>query len=182
MSKRRLSPPVVISLDKSSQKRRRSREQQLLSSKSEAKVIRIDGDDDNENDLEQENGEDKGNDSNDDVIPITFEKSSKQGSNKHRQASSGSVEYVQMLDDDQQSTASLNNIENIKSKGKVNDEEIIICRSPPTARKMIPPSNAAHSKTTVNGHSTKKSNRQQVNLIRARFPVISLVIVLVVSK
>lgn len=182
MSKRHLSPFVVISPGKCSKKRRRAREQQLASSKSKAKIIRIDDDDDNENDLEQENGEDEDDDSNDDVVPITFDKSSKRRSRKHRQASSGSVEYVQILDDDQQSTASLNNIENLKSKGKINDEEIIICRSPPTARKVIPTSNATHSKTPVNGHGAKKSNRQQVNLIRVYFSIISLAIVLVVSK
>ncbi|CAF1277689.1 unnamed protein product, partial [Rotaria sordida] len=70
--------------------------------------------------------------------------------------------YVQTLNNDQQLTSSsLNNIENIKSKSKIDDEEIIICRSPPSVRKVISSSNKNSSKTSINGNSTRKSNIQQ---------------------
>jgi hypothetical protein len=161
-SKRSLSPSIVISLERSSQKRRRPREQKpKLTASSTATIIRID---DNENDIEQENGDDDDDDDHgdDDIVPIKFEQPKKQ-----RQASSGSIEYVQTLSNDQQLTSSLNNIENIKSKSKINDEEIIICRSPPSVRKVTPSSqNKNHSKTSTNGNSARKSNGQQVRLIK----------------
>ena len=68
------------------------------------------------------------------------------------------------MSNEQQLTSSLNNIENIKSKSKINDEEIIICRSPPSVKKVIPSQNKNRSKTTVNGNSTRKTNIQQVNI------------------
>jgi hypothetical protein len=169
-SKRSLSPSITISLEKPSQKRRRAREQkQTIPSISSATVIRID--DDDENDIEQENDDDDddddhGDDDDDDVVPIKFEQPNKQRQPKQRQASSGSIEYVHTLNNDQQLTSSLNNIENIKSKSKINDEEIIICRSPPSVRKVIPSTNKNNSKTSVNGNGTRKSNVQQVILIK----------------
>jgi hypothetical protein len=168
-SKRSLSPSIVISLDRSSQKRRRPRAQtQKVTLSSSPPTIRID---DNENDIEQENDDDDddddhGDDDDDDVVPIKFEQPNKQRQPKQRQASSGSIEYVHTLNNDQQLTSSLNNIENLKSKSKINDEEIIICRSPPSVRKVIPSTNKNHSKTSVNGNGTRKSNVQQVILIK----------------
>jgi hypothetical protein len=153
-SKRSLSPSIAISLEKSSQKRRRPREQKpkiTSSSSSSAAVIRID--DDDENDIEQENDDE---DDDDDIVPIKFEQPKEQRQSKQRQASSGSIEYVQTLNNDQQ----LNNIENLKSKSKINDEEIIICRSPPSVKKVINSPNKNHTKASVNG--ARKSNGQKV--------------------
>jgi len=149
-SKRSLSPSIAIPLEKSSQKRRRAREQQQQKtpSSSSTAIIRIDDDD-----IEQENDdEDDDNDDDDDVVPIKFEAPKRQP--KQRQASSGSIEYVQTLSNDQQ----LNNIENLKSKSKINDEEIIICRSPPSVKKVIPSPTKPHSKS----NGARKSNVQQV--------------------
>jgi hypothetical protein len=158
-SKRSLSPSIVISLDKSSQKRRRPRDQkQKLTPSPSATIIRID--DDDENDIEQENDDE--DDIDDDIVPIKFEQP------KQRQASSGSIEYVHTLNNDQQSTSSLNNIENIKSKSKINDEEIIICRSPPSVKKVIPSPNKNHSKASVNGNNARKTNMQQVISLKIR--------------
>lgn len=143
-SKRSLSPSIITS----SEKRRRAREQKRTNPSSSANIIRIDDADD---DIEQENDDEDDNDD-DDVVPIKYE------STKQRQASSGSIEYVQTLSNDQQ----LNNIENIKSKSKVNDEEIIICRSPPSVKKVLPSSNKTHSKS----NGARKSNVQQVSRSR----------------
>lgn len=138
-SKRSLSPTIVTSPEK----RRRVREQQRPNpSSSSTNIIRIDDDD-----IEQENDEDD-DDNDDDIVPIKYD------STKQRQASSGSIEYVQTLNNDQQ----LNNIENIKSKSKINDEEIIICRSPPSVKKVLPSPNKTHSKS----NGARKSNVQQV--------------------
>lgn len=152
-SKRSLSPSITISVEKSSPKRRRAREQKpkIISSSSSA-VIRID-----DGDIEQENGED--DDIDDDILPIKFEQPKQQRPSKQRQASSGSIEYVQTLNNDQQ----LNNIENLKSKSKINDEEIIICRSPPSVKKVISSPNKNHSKTSVNG--SRKTNGQSVFIL-----------------
>jgi len=84
-----------------------------------------------------------------------FEQPKQQRPSKQRTASSGSVEYVQTLNNDQQ----LNNIENLKSKSNINDEEIIICRSPPPTKKVTSSPNKNHSKTSING--SRKSNIQQ---------------------
>ncbi len=150
-SKRSLSPSIAIPLEKSSQKRRRAREQQQQQPKSPSSssmtVIRIDDDD-----IEQENDDE--DDDDDDVVPIKFESPKQQRQPKQRQASSGSIEYVQTLNNDQQ----LNNIENLKSKSKINDEEIIICRSPPSVKKVISSPNKTHSKP----NGARKSNVQQV--------------------
>jgi len=148
-SKRSLSPSIAIPLEKSSQKRRRAREQQQKTpSSSSTAIIRIDDDD-----IEQENDdEEEEEDDDDDVVPIKFEAPKRQP--KQRQASSGSIEYVQTLSNDQQ----LNNIENLKSKSKINDEEIIICRSPPSVKKVIPSPTKPHSKS----NGARKSNVQQV--------------------
>jgi hypothetical protein len=153
-SKRSLSPSIAIPLEKSSQKRRRAREQQPKSpSSSSTTVIRID--DDEDDDIEQENDdEDDDNGDDDDVVPIKLESPKQQRQPKQRQASSGSIEYVQTLNNDQQ----LNNIENLKSKSKINDEEIIICRSPPSVKKVISSPNKTHSKS----NGARKSNVQQV--------------------
>ncbi|CAF2317025.1 unnamed protein product [Rotaria sp. Silwood2] len=165
-SKRSLSPSITISLEKPSQKRHQTRKQrQNIASSSSAIVIRID---DNENNMEQENDDDDNDDNNDndddDVVPIEFEQPKQQRQIKQRHTSGSSIEYVQTLNNDQQSTSSsLNNIENIKSKSKskINDEEIIICRSPPSVRRVISSSNKNSSKTSINGNGTRKSNIQQ---------------------
>lgn len=154
LSKRSLSP----SIPNPSEKRRGVRDRRSKTpSSTAAAVIRID----DELDIEQENGDDddededdEDNDTDGDITPIKFERSkSSQRSSKQRQASSGSIEYVQTLSNDQQ----LNNIENFKSKSS--DEEIMICRSPPSVKKALPTPNKNHSKASVNG--TKKSNGQQ---------------------
>ncbi|CAF0729002.1 unnamed protein product [Rotaria sp. Silwood1] len=169
-SKRSLSPSITISSERSSQKRHQTRKQRqniASSSSSSATIIKID---DNENNIEQENDdEDKDkNDNNnddddddDDVVPIEIEQPKQQRQIKRRHTSGSSIEYVQTLNNDQQLTSSLNNIENLKSKSKINDEEIIICRSPPSVRKVISSSNKNSSKTSINGNGTRKSNIQQ---------------------
>jgi hypothetical protein len=85
-----------------------------------------------DDDDENDIEQENGDDDDDVVVPIKFEEPKQQ----------------------------LNNIENLKSKSKINDEEIIICRSPPSVRKILPSPNKNHSKTSVNG--TRKSNIQQV--------------------
>ena len=157
-SKRSLSPSIPNPPEKIVRRRRRTRDQHSKIASSSA-VIRI-GD---ELDIEQENGDDdedngEDHDVNGDILPIKLEQSKSQRSSKQRQASSGSIEYVQTLSNDQQ----LNNIENFKSKSTGNDEEIIICRSPPSTKKVLPTTNKTHSKTPVNG--AKKSNGQQVRV------------------
>jgi hypothetical protein len=159
-SKRSLSPSITISLEKSSPKRRRARNRQPKApSSSSMTVIRID-DDDGE-DIEQENDEEDDDNNNgdgggddDDVVPIKFESPKPQRQSKQRNASSGSIEYVQTLNNDQQ----LNNIENLKSKSNINDEEIIICRSPPSVKKVLP----SPTKTSSKPNGARKSNVQQV--------------------
>ena len=153
-SKRSLSPTIAISPEKSSRKRRRTRDQKVkISSSTPATVIRID-DADADDDIEQENGDEDDNDD-DDVVPIKLESPKLQRPSKQRQASTGSIEYVQTLNNDQQ----LNNIENFKSKSKINDEEIIICRSPPSVKKVI----SSPTKTQSKSNGARKSNGQQVH-------------------
>ncbi|CAF0861137.1 unnamed protein product [Rotaria sordida] len=156
-SKRNLSPSVTISLEKRHQTRK---QKQIIasSSTSSTAIIRID---DGENNIEQEN-DDNDDDDDDDVVPIEIEQPKQARQIKQRHTSGSSIEYVQTLNNDQQLTSSsLNNIENIKSKSKIDDEEIIICRSPPSVRKVISSSNKNSSKTSINGNSTRKSNIQQ---------------------
>ncbi|CAF3906144.1 unnamed protein product [Adineta steineri] len=138
--KRSLSPEITLAVERSSEKRRRQREQRkakavLSSSSSSDIVLKIDDDD-----IEQENDDD---DDTNDTISIKCKKPK-----KTRQASNSSVEYVQILNNDQQSIASLNNIENIKLKS--NDKDIILCQSPPTVKKIISSSDKNLSKTSVN--------------------------------
>ena len=156
-SKRSLSPSILIALERSPQKRRRARnsKQKLLSSAATVKIASDDDEPDDE-DIEQENDDD------DDIVSIDIEQPKRTRQAKQRQASSGSIEYVQTLSTDQQNTSSLNNIENIKSKAKINDEEIIICRSPPSVSKASPSRSKTHSKASINGNTTRKSSSQQV--------------------
>lgn len=109
-TKRSRSPSVTLAVERSAEKRRRQREQR------KNVVTKLD------DDVEQENDDDE----------IVFNKFDKP---KQRQASTGSIEYVQILNNDGQSTPSLNNIENFKSNSNSNDQEILICRSPPSSRK-----------------------------------------------
>ena len=99
-------------------KRRRQREQRKA--KTSIKIP---------DDIEQENDDD-------DIISLKSKKP------KQRQASNSSVEYVQIINNDQPSISSLNNIENY-------DEDIIVCHSSP-------------KKTPVNG--IHKINNHQVIL------------------
>ncbi|CAF3737156.1 unnamed protein product [Rotaria magnacalcarata] len=149
-SKRSLSPSVAIPAEKFPQKRHHTRQQkQNMILSASTTVIKID---DARNDIEQENGDD------DDVVPIEVEDVQQQRQSKQRHTSGGSIEYVHALNNDQQSTsASLNNIENLKSKSKIHDEDIIICRSPPSTRKPI----SSSKSSTVNGNGTRKSSSQQ---------------------
>ncbi|CAF3336335.1 unnamed protein product [Rotaria socialis] len=153
-SKRSLSPSVAIATENFPQKRHHTRQQkQNMILSASTTVIKID---DEGNDIEQENGDDD----DDDVVAIEVEDVQQQHQNKQRHTSGGSIEYVHALNNDQQSTsASLNNIENLKSKSKIHDEDIIICRSPPSARKPISSSNKKSS--SVNGNGTRKSSSQQ---------------------
>jgi hypothetical protein len=148
-SKRSISPTMTLAVERSSQKRRRQREQLKELTVSSVTMIKID------DDIEQENNDD------DDVVPIRFEQS------KQRRLSSDSIEYVQILNNDQQSISSLNNIENLKSKSKVDEKDIIICRSPPSIKKVIPSPNKNQSKTTVN--SIHKVNNHQVVFTKILF-------------
>jgi hypothetical protein len=115
--KRSISPTITLAVERSSEKRRQQREQRKAKA-----LIKI------PDDIEQENDDD------DDIISIKPKKS------KQRQASNSSVEYVQIINNDQQSISSLNNIENY-------DEDIIVCHSSP-------------KKTSVNG--IHKINNHQV--------------------
>jgi hypothetical protein len=165
-SKRSLSPAVVVSIEKFPLKRRRGRgrkAKEASSSTSSTIVINNDDDDDDdENDVEQENDDD------DDIIPIKVEQSNSTHQAKQRQVSSGSIEYVQTLDNDQLATSSLNNIENIKSQSSDNDEEIVICRSPPSTKKVNSSRNKNCSKGSINAPRTRKSASQQVIFVGSR--------------
>jgi len=133
--KRSLSPIITLAVERSSEKRRRQREQRkakAVSSSSSSTMTKI------HDDIEQENDDD-------DTISIKSKKP------KQRQPSSSSVEYVQIINNDQQSISSLNNIENY-------DEEIIVCHPAPSVKKVI----SSHSKTSVNG--LHKINGHQVIL------------------
>lgn len=159
-SKRTLSPSVVLPMVPSPSKRRRARSERnhiVSSSSSSTAVINIEeDDDDHENESEQENDDD-------DVIPIKVESTNDQRRpRKKRQASSGSVEYVQSVDQDPPSTSSLNNIENLKSKSTIDDDEIIICRSPPPMTKAIPNQSKTSPKASINGNAKAKSTAQKV--------------------
>lgn len=161
-SKRSLSPSIVISTEKPLQKRHQTRQQRqnMILSLSTTMIKTADN---HENGIEQENDDD--NDDDDDVIPVEVEPTKQSRQNKQRRASESSIEYVQKLNTDQQSTSSsLNNIENIKSTTKVDDEEIIICRSPPSTRKAISSPHKNHKRASMNGNSSRKSNIQQVLL------------------
>ena len=159
ISKRSLSPSIVISLQRAAPKRRRGRQPKVkhptaVTASSSAIIIKIDDDDE----IEQENDDD------DEIIPIKIEPARQSRPGKQRQDSSGSIEYVQALDTDAQAPSSLNNIENIKSKAKINDEEIIICRSPPSVTKVISSQTKNRSKAPINGGTTRKSASQQVRI------------------
>jgi len=165
-SKRTLSPSVTVQTEPSPSKRRRARSEknQITSSSSSpvATVIKIvddnddDDDDDDDDDVEQENDDDG------DIIPIDVETSKQIGPSKKRQASSGSVEYVQSLDDDQQPASSLNNIENLNSKSKNSDDDILICPSTQSKSKVIPAETKTSSKASINGNNKSKSTSQRL--------------------
>ncbi len=100
--------------------------------------------------IEQENDDDE-------VIALQPKKP------KQRQASSGSVEYVQVINNDQSSISSLNNIENLKLKSPSKDEEIIFCDSSPSIKKnQVKPSiNGTHR---TNGHQVILSVHRNWNI------------------
>jgi len=125
--KRSISPTITLAVERSSEKRRRQREQRKAKTISSSSIKIHD-------DIEQENDDDE-------IISIKSKKP------KHRQASNSSVEYVQVITNDQTSISSLNNIENLKSKSLSNDDDIILCHSPV-------------KKTSVNG--VHKINNHQV--------------------
>jgi len=121
--KRSISPTITLAVERSSEKRRQQREQRKAKALSST-TIKI------SDDIEQENDDD-------DIISIKSKKP------KQRQASNSSVEYVQIINNDQ----SLNNIENY-------DEDIIVCHSSP-------------KKTPVNG--IHKINNHQVILKKMKY-------------
>ncbi len=125
--KRSISPTITLAVERSSEKRRQQREQRKAKTISSSSIKIHD-------DIEQENDDDE-------IISIKSKKP------KHRQASNSSVEYVQVITNDQLSISSLNNIENLKSKSPSNDDDIILCHSPV-------------KKTSVNG--VHKINNHQV--------------------
>jgi hypothetical protein len=131
--KRSVSPTITLAVERSSEKRRRQREKRKAkrssSSSSSTVVIKID------DDIEQENDEDEVN-----IISIEGQQPKQKRRNRQRQASNSSVEYVQVLNNDQQSIL----------KSKINDEEILICNSPSPVKKINPSSNKNHSKTSIN--------------------------------
>jgi len=96
--KRCVSPTITLAVERSSEKRRQQRKRR------KGKI---------HDDIEQENDDDK-------IISI------KSKNPRQRQSSNSSVEYVQTINNDQQSISS---IENIKSKSPSDDEDIIVCHS-----------------------------------------------------
>lgn len=169
-SKRRLSPSIVVTVEKPSPKRSRQRAQRskpaaaAAAASSSTTVIQLDDEDDDEQENDDDEEDDDDGDDNDaDTLPIKSESASNPRSSKQRQASSGSIEYVQTLSNEPSpGTPSLNNIENIKAKAKMNDDEIVLCRSPPAGRK------GNHSKAVVNGNGARKSNVPQVRSLERR--------------
>ena len=140
-SKRSRSPIITLAVERASQKRRRRREQ----SKIDRSPIRIKPDDD----IEQENDDD------DNLIICRSDKP------KQRQASSGSVEYIHTLNNDNDAAPSLNNIENLKSNAKLNNGETLIPDSPPSPKKL----NGSSTKKTTSktDAAANKNNQYQVS-------------------
>lgn len=100
--KRSLSPSLSLAVGRSSEKRRRQREQRQVKISDE---------------IEQENDDD-------DIQLIKMKKP------KQRQASNSSIEYVQIINNEQSSVSSLNNIENFKLKSPAkSDDDVIICHT-----------------------------------------------------
>ena len=126
--KRSASPNITLAVERSAEKRRRQREQR------KAKSLKL------HDDIEQENDDEE----------KTSVKSKKP---KERQASNSSVEYVQVISNDQSSISSLNNIENLKSQSPSNDDDVIICHSSSPDKKN-------HTKTSVNGVHKINNNHQ----------------------
>ncbi|CAM4907691.1 unnamed protein product [Rotaria socialis] len=153
--KRSISPTITLAVERSAEKRRRQRELRRAKHSLSPTAITTTMDD-----MEQENDDDD-DASDDNLTPMQNYQSKQKNRHKQRQASSSSVEYVQILNHDQQSIPSLNNIENLNEKSKINDEEIIICHSPPQMKRTIPSSNRKHSEKSVNGNVTYKSNGHQ---------------------
>ncbi|CAF1932498.1 unnamed protein product [Rotaria magnacalcarata] len=159
--KRSISPTITLAVERSAEKRRRQRELRRAKHSLSPTAITTTMDD-----MEQENDDDDDDDDDDDpngnnLTSMQNYQSKQKNRHKQRQASNSSVEYVQILNHDQQSIPSLNNIENLNEKSKINDEEIIICHSPPQMKRTIPSSNRKHSEKSVNGNVTYKSNGHQ---------------------
>ncbi|CAF4169535.1 unnamed protein product [Rotaria sp. Silwood2] len=160
--KRSISPTITLAVERSAEKRRRQREQRKTKTSSTSGAIIKTTDD-----IEQENDNDDDDDDDDDnnnniIVSKKDEQLKQQRRNKQRQASNSSVEYIQILNHDQQSLPSLNNIENLKMKSKIDDEEIIICHSPPSSvRKTMPSLNKNHLEKSVNDNDIYKTNGHQ---------------------
>ncbi|CAF1013208.1 unnamed protein product [Rotaria sordida] len=155
--KRSISPTITLAVERSAEKRRRQREQRKARVSPSSSVVIIKTNDD----IEQENDDDDEDDNNNNVVSRKSEQSKQQRRSRQRQASNSSVEYVQILNHDQQSISSLNNIENLKVKSKTDDEEIIICHSPPSIKQIIPSSNKNQSEKSVNDNGIYKTNGHQ---------------------
>ena len=105
--KRSISPTIALAVERSSEKRRRQREQRKTKASSSSSISTTKF----SHDITRENN---------DLDDMTSMKSKKI---KQRQTSNSSVEYIQVINDDQ------SNIENIKLKSPSNDQDIIICHS-----------------------------------------------------
>jgi hypothetical protein len=153
-SKRHRSPSISLAVERSSQKRRRQREQRQKSAASVSSSIKID------DDIEQENDDDD----------ITANKHDKP---KQRQASSGSIEYVQTLNDDPYAPSSLNNIENLNSQSKHDDDDddednddVILCQSPIPTATTTKKQMASKSERLVKVNQHEVRHRTVVNRFR----------------
>ncbi|UJR23460.1 hypothetical protein I4U23_026462 [Adineta vaga] len=138
-SKRSLSPAMTLAVERSSEKRRQQREQRKTKASVSSSNITLK----KSRSIEQENDDD--DDEDNIIIPSKSDKQKRQ-----REASNSSVEYVQVLNNEQQTIPSLNNIENFKLKTKSDEKDIILCDSPTTKKKVI----SSPNKNLSNGHQT----------------------------
>lgn len=122
-SKRSRSPVISLAVERAAEKRRRQREQRKVHRDSSPLSVELNTNDNNF-DVEQENGDDD----------ILINRSHKP---KQRHDSTGSVEYIQTLNNESQNNASLNNIENVKKD------------SPPSPKKLKTPTTNAPIQVTV---------------------------------
>ena len=150
-----VSPIITLAVERSAEKRRRQREQRKARTISSSSVyIKINDDTEQEND-----NDDRGDNS---TVTTKSNQSKQQLRNKQRKESNNSVEYVQTLNHNQPSVSSLNNIENLKVKSKINDKETIICHSTSSVKEAFSSPNKNHWKTSVNGTDANKTSSDQV--------------------